>query len=711
MTSHPQPRNLANNQIQLETAPSESSLSSSSYPSSSSSSFHSSSFNSLSNLFITSTIRVEDNEACFYHKKTHRHHHHHHRFTRLLHFSDQHGRKLIRSSCFSVFPKPWEKLKHGLGSYSHMASRSNGSTSLHDHVPIELRKKKVTGSEKEELEREVSALHKMLIHEQKVHHYLEQLHHRKDDSALTIPNFLPSNMKEILVELAMVENEITRLESHVKYLKSEVNHEKEANMETKFKGWGGGTHENRIESSTPPPYPNKKTDEKLAFETKAMHFINKAIKGEYHLSDFPRNEKSTSSKRYSNHKENTFQDERGIFREKVIKRSGTVKSPSPFREPRHPTPRRDRALDVHTDIPPKALSTPLHSEEENIQRWPPNKLSENIMKCLVFIFVRLLRTSRVMELEKSGPVARSTNFSMTFRAETSSNSKASLTFQKDSRQQDPYGIFDSEDSIPRDIGPYKNLIRFTSSSMDMKCIQNSSSVPLFQRLKVLMDGLKKVELRFLSHQQKLAFWMNMYNACIMHGYLQYGVPSVFSPENLLALVNKATLNIAGNTINAQAIEHFILRKPKDKLVKEILGKDDKDTKQMIVNELYGLKSPDPNITFALSCGTRSSPAVKIYTAEGVTAELERSKLEYLQASIMVIGSKIIGIPELLLMNMNDFASDKESLIEWICQQLPTSCSLRKSIVDCFRGLPHGGKASVVVDRMPHEFEFQYLLAM
>lgn len=129
------------------------------------------------------------------------------------------------------------------------------------------------------------------------------------------------------------------------------------------------------------------------------------------------------------------------------------------------------------------MSTPLHTVEESIHRWPANKLSENIMKCLIFIFVRLLRTSKVMELEKSGPVARSTSFSLSFRAETGSNSKTSLMFQKDSRQQDPYGIFNSEESLPRDIGPYKNLVRFTSTSMDLKCIQNSSSVPLFQKLK------------------------------------------------------------------------------------------------------------------------------------------------------------------------------------------------------------------------------------
>ncbi|KAG6431900.1 hypothetical protein SASPL_103472 [Salvia splendens] len=373
---------------------------------------------------------------------------------------------------------------------------------------------------------------------------------------------------------------------------------------------------------------------------------------------------------------------------------------------------KDRVYDVPPDYPTRVASTPLHTEEESINRLTPNKLSESIMKCLIFIYMRLLRTSRLMELEKSGSIARSTNFSLSFRAETNSNSKNVLTLHKDSRQQDPYGIFNSEASVPRDIGPYKNLVRFTSSSMDLKCIQNSSSVPLFQKLKVMMDGLQKVDLRFMSHQQKLAVWINMYNACIMHGYLQYGVPSVLNHDSLLNLINKATLNVAGNTINAPAIERFILRKPQESFVKEILGKEN-ESKEMIVGDLYGLETPDPNIIFALCCGTRSSPAVKIYTAEGVTAELERSKQEYLQAAIMVSGgAKKIALPDLLLTNMTDFAADKESLMDWVCQQLPTSGALRKSIVDCFRSF-HGGKgaAAAVVEKIAYEFEFQYLLVV
>lgn len=102
--------------------------------------------------------------------------------------------------------------------------------------------------------------------------------------------------------------------------------------------------------------------------------------------------------------------------------------------------------------------------------------------------------------------------------------------------------------------------------------------------------------------------------------------------------------------------------------------------------------------------------VKVYTAEGVTAELERSKLEYLQASIIVTSTKRIAIPELLLRNMFDFGKDVGSLLEWLCHQLPASGSLRKSIVDCFRRV-HGGKSSAVVEMIPYEYEFQYLFAV
>lgn len=140
-------------------------------------------------------------------------------------------------------------------------------------------------------------------------------------------------------------------------------------------------------------------------------------------------------------------------------------------------------------LPPKPVSASIHSEE-NIQNWQPNKLSEEILKCLNFIYIRLLRTTRTMELEKSGPISRSLHSSLSsrsFRVEAGSN-------LKESRQQDPYGIFNVEESIPRDIGPYKNLVMFTASSMDPKCVSSPSSLPLLRKLRYVNKLLRLIEL-------------------------------------------------------------------------------------------------------------------------------------------------------------------------------------------------------------------------
>ncbi|KAG4198757.1 hypothetical protein ERO13_A05G105700v2 [Gossypium hirsutum] len=587
-----------------------------------------------------------------------------------------------------------------------MASQADLSV---NNMSLEIRKKKLSGQQKKEaLEREVSMLQKMLNQEEKMLEILTRVHHQEAGSSISIPNFLPPKTKELLAELAMVEGEIARLESQISQLQLDLKQEKEA---TQAKQWQPGSLMSYLQghpSTTSNPNPIKQGgQEKVVFETKALHFISKAIKGDYTLSDFSLNERM-DSRLLSEQKENQFQGE-VKFQERVPRKSSLLKAASPLRDPRHPSPKlRERIPESNWDLPPKSLSSTLLSEESS-QNWHPNKLSENIMKCLNFIFVRLLRTSRAMELEKSGPITRfmSTPLSSrSFRVESTLNPKSSLGSQKESRQQDPYGIFDMEESIPRDIGPYKNLVIFASNSMDPKCI--SSSIPLLKKLRVLMSNLQKVDLRSLTYQQKLAFWINMYNACIMHGYLQYGVPN--TPEKFLTLMNKATLNVGGNTISAQAMEHYILRKPASSNMKEAYQKDGKDNQEAIVRKLYGLQLMDPNVTFALSCGTRSSPAVRIYTADGVAAELEKSKLEYLQASIAVTNTKKIALPELLLRNMFDFSVDMTSLVQWVCQQLPTSGSLRKSMVDCFRS-HNSGKVSITVEKIPYDFEFQYLLAM
>lgn len=105
--------------------------------------------------------------------------------------------------------------------------------------------------------------------------------------------------------------------------------------------------------------------------------------------------------------------------------------------------------------------------------------------------------------------------------------------------------------------------------------------------------------------------------------------------------------------------------------------------------------------------------LRIYKADRVSMDLEKAKLEYLQASLVVTSTRRLLIPGLIHSNMHDFAKDMESLVRWICEQLPTSWSLRKSMVDCLslRGQNTHLKMDEVVDVIPLDYEFQYLLPM
>ncbi|XP_024029473.1 uncharacterized protein LOC21394676 [Morus notabilis] len=337
----------------------------------------------------------------------------------------------------------------------------------------------------------------------------------------------------------------------------------------------------------------------------------------------------------------------------------------------------------------------------------PNEISEELLKCLIGIFLELKQTS--LDKEGSAPpnvpkIALSCMNSKGFTGKTSLiNCKYSPTFlfNYNSSNFDPYGIFpDLEYGSTRDVGPYKNFIHITTSSLDIS--RFSRCLTGIRKLRVLMHKLCDLDLTFLTYKQKLAFWINIYNACIMHAFLEHGLPS--TQDKLLALMNKATLNVGGIVLNALAIEHFILRYPS-----ESKHKGPAYEKEMLLRHAYGLGYPEPNVTFALCRGTWSSPALRVYTPDNIANEMERAKLEYLEASIGVTSRKKIVVPKLLQWHMRDFADDMESLLEWIYSQLPRSGSLKRLIMECLNGEAKT-PISKMVEVQPYESEFRYLLS-
>lgn len=97
--------------------------------------------------------------------------------------------------------------------------------------------------------------------------------------------------------------------------------------------------------------------------------------------------------------------------------------------------------------------------------------------------------------------------------------------------------------------------------------------------------------------------------------------------------------------------------------------------------------------------------VRVYTASRVEKELEEAKREYLQAAVGITRSKFV-IPKMLDWYLLDFAKDMESLMDWICLQLPSEQGKEAiKFLDKRKNQP----LSQFVKIMPYEFSFRYLL--
>ncbi|XP_071704248.1 uncharacterized protein [Rutidosis leptorrhynchoides] len=311
----------------------------------------------------------------------------------------------------------------------------------------------------------------------------------------------------------------------------------------------------------------------------------------------------------------------------------------------------------------------------------PNKISESTLKCLMFVFTRMSSNSalKLTEMLPSLASACEHPWAMDFK--------------------DPYGMFYEFENT--DIGPYKYFYEVEATTISKSRMTISSF--LAQRLKILLGKLEVVNLTNLTHQEKLAFWINIYNSCMMNAFLEHGIPE--TRDTFIQLMHDAKLNIGGHLLTAFTIEHFILRIPCH--TKHTLAKDFNNDEVTAIN-LFGLELCDPLATFALSCGSWSSPAVRVYTRCEVENELEVAKRDYIQAAVGISTTKkLLAIPKLLDWYMLDFGNDIESFVEWVCLQLPSE--VQKVAINCIERKTSDQSLSNCIRVIPYEFHFRYLL--
>jgi hypothetical protein len=380
---------------------------------------------------------------------------------------------------------------------------------------------------------------------------------------------------------------------------------------------------------------------------------------------------------------------------------------SPVFHLKNPTPSRVSPVKVDTKLT-------LEKVSENVMSQPlprtPNKLSEELLCCMASIYCKLLVDPPLTKLSplSSSPSSSFSRAAIMHESFLNSNESGSVQCRASSMSREidrcnfhnPYSVKDMERD---DVSPYSLMVEISWIHVDKERLTYAARA--LQNFRSMVEQLEKVDPGQMKQDEKLAFWINVYNALMMHAYLTYGIPQ--NRLKRLTLLQKAAYKVGPYSITAQTIEHSILGCHFNRPGQWFQALLNPGTKFKAGDERwsYALKTPDPAVCFALCCGRSSDPAVRVYTAKNVQLELEVAMREFLQASIGIRGDNKVLLPKILEGYSRERMLNSATLLEWVCKNVPRKLEAR--IRHCIELKPHKNPAHCL-QWLPYDSGFRYI---
>ncbi|XP_022735203.1 uncharacterized protein LOC111288544 [Durio zibethinus] len=192
----------------------------------------------------------------------------------------------------------------------------------------------------------------------------------------------------------------------------------------------------------------------------------------------------------------------------------------------------------------------------------------------------------------------------------------------------------------------------------------------FRRYLNLARDLQRINLKVLTPDERLAFFLNLYNAMVIHAVISIG-----HPEGILdkrAFFCDFHYVVGGYPYSLGIIENGILRNNQKSPYSLIRPLSNGDRRL----ELAPTKV-NPLIHFGLCNGTRSSPTVRFFTAQGVESELKCAAREYFQSGGIEINldKRTVYLTRIIKWFSVDFGQGKD-VLKWVMNYLdPTRAGL------------------------------------
>jgi len=218
--------------------------------------------------------------------------------------------------------------------------------------------------------------------------------------------------------------------------------------------------------------------------------------------------------------------------------------------------------------------------------------------------------------------------------------------------------------------------------------------PLFLEYVNASAELQAVSLSDLGRRERIAFFINIYNALIVHGTIVREVP-----DNLLkrlSFFSSLKYNIGGHDFSADDVEHGVLRgnKPSPASLFAILGKPQwagPIFKQGDPRAQQAVSPLDPRIHFALVCGAKSCPPIRVYTPESLEVGLQAAATTFCEGSVQVDrAANKVTMSQILKWYGGDFAGSTHGVLTAVAGFLPEDAAAD------LKAMLAGGKVPEVV---------------
>lgn len=333
-------------------------------------------------------------------------------------------------------------------------------------------------------------------------------------------------------------------------------------------------------------------------------------------------------------------------------------------------------------------------------RETANWVSEEMVKCISAIYCQLSETSVIRSPDFSSP-------EVSFES-----SMGGLVGHGESNLWSPppriNASFDLDSDVTFHSVGYEEFSGLHSQTVEiLKICRESDKLreiePSLQKFRSFVNKLEGLNPCKLKHEEKLAFWINVHNALVMHAFLVHGVPHIKTKR--ISLLLKAAYNIGGNTISVDMIQNYILgcRLPHPGQWFHRLFSPKKKFRTGAERKSFALDCPEPLSYFALSCGNHSDPPVQVYTPTRVFQDLIAARAEYIlnNYTFHKEQNKII-LPKILDIYAKDARMHPADFIEIIEQILPEDHHRNRTRKSCKK---RGNTAWI-----PHDFSFRYQLS-